>query len=272
MWFFSSENPNNAVTQQRVKLGLQPSSYSSIDVCWLAGDNVTKHKAAPTAESAKACHPFQSHACCAASTVKDVATINADYGPTFRWDRCGKLSQECERFFVQESCFYECDPNAGLFRAFPPGVYDANNSTTNTWQLLNMPIQGDYCDAWYEACKDDLFCSLDEGSFFSCSREASEAPVPATPYTDAELAGIIIGSFALFAFFLLLVIMIYYERQNRPIFGKKSGEKEPLIMKGGMGNNNLAGDGGGNNDPTSLNTIGGIDAEKKSGLEQIVSV
>lgn len=24
----------------------------------------------------------------------------------FQWDRCGPLSQECERFFVQEACFY----------------------------------------------------------------------------------------------------------------------------------------------------------------------
>lgn len=25
---------------------------------------------------------------------------------SFQWDRCGPLSQECERFFVQEACFY----------------------------------------------------------------------------------------------------------------------------------------------------------------------
>ena len=25
---------------------------------------------------------------------------------SFHWDRCGPMSQECERFFVQEACFY----------------------------------------------------------------------------------------------------------------------------------------------------------------------
>src|SRR5262245_19750721 len=107
MWFFSRENPNDATTQRRKAMGLHATGYASTDVCWLAGDNVTKHKAAPTTEYAKACHPFQNHACCQASTVKDVDAMRNAYGSTYRWDRCGKISQECERFFVQEACAYE---------------------------------------------------------------------------------------------------------------------------------------------------------------------
>jgi len=38
------------------------------------------------------------------------------YGAGYEWDRCGKLSQACERFFVQEACLYECDPNIGNYR------------------------------------------------------------------------------------------------------------------------------------------------------------
>ena len=37
----------------------------------------------------------------------------------YHWDRCGPLSPQCERFFVQEACFYECEPAAGLFRRYP---------------------------------------------------------------------------------------------------------------------------------------------------------
>ena len=39
--------------------------------------------------------------------------------PRYHWDRCGPLSPQCERFFVQEACFYECEPAAGLFRRYP---------------------------------------------------------------------------------------------------------------------------------------------------------
>lgn len=41
---------------------------------------------------------------------------DSNYGDEYRWDRCGPLSQACERFFVQEACFYECEPSAGLYR------------------------------------------------------------------------------------------------------------------------------------------------------------
>jgi hypothetical protein len=31
-----------------------------------------------------------------------------------------------------------------------------------------MPIKASYCDAFYEACKNDLFCG--HGNFFECAR------------------------------------------------------------------------------------------------------
>ena len=69
------------------------------------------------------------------------------------WDRCGKLSQACERFFVQEACLYECDPNAGLFRKFNKTIYDKDNEDHNEWQMEGMPIKASYCDSWFDACK-----------------------------------------------------------------------------------------------------------------------
>lgn len=73
------------------------------------------------------CHPWKEYACCNQSTVATVDTINQGYGAEYRceeglggcgdsrptgltripsplprsWDRCGPLSQACERFFVQ---------------------------------------------------------------------------------------------------------------------------------------------------------------------------
>ena len=78
-----------------------------------------------------------------------------------------------ERFFVMEACFYECEPAAGLYRKFPNGTYNASDSTHNEWQMWKMPIQSDFCDGWYDACRDDMFCATNDGDFFSCA-EANE--------------------------------------------------------------------------------------------------
>lgn len=56
--------------------------------------------------------------CCAAETVASARVINEAYGAEYHWDRCGPLSDACEQFFVMEACFYECEPNAGLWRKY----------------------------------------------------------------------------------------------------------------------------------------------------------
>ena len=38
-------------------------------------------------------------------------------------------------------------------------------------ELYKMPIRGEYCDAWFTACRHDLFCAEDNGDYFSCARE-----------------------------------------------------------------------------------------------------
>jgi hypothetical protein len=111
--------------------------------------------------------------------------LKEGYGAEYHWDRCGPISQECERFFVQEACFYECDANAGLYRKYDASIYDpkcdayaadydesfakANNCDHNTWQVHNMPIKASYCDAWFTACSKDKFCAHDGGDYFSCA-------------------------------------------------------------------------------------------------------
>jgi len=112
--------------------------------------------------------------------------LKEGYGDEYLWDRCGPLSPECERFFVQEACFYECDPNAGLYRKWHEAIYEPrcdqyntnydkayaeeNKCDHNTWQMHNMPIKASYCDAWFTACRRDLFCAADGGDYFSCAK------------------------------------------------------------------------------------------------------
>merc|ERR1712070_193791 len=117
------------------------------------------------------CHPWKENACCAHETVMTSQKLKEGYGKEYHWDRCGPLSPECERFFVQESCFYECDPNAGLYRKFHPSVYNESNPDHNEWQMANMPIKASYCDAWFNACRNDKFCASGGGSYFSCAAE-----------------------------------------------------------------------------------------------------
>lgn len=178
MWFFDKQNPNNDVARSLGKL-----AGASHDVCHL--DYYHKDVPGPEPESFTECHPWKESSCCAHGTVETAQKLKEGYGSEYHWDRCGPLSPECERFFVQEACFYECDPNAGLYRKHPKATYDARcdaysaqydkahadkeGCDHNAWQMSNMPIKASYCDAWWTACRKDLFCAADGGDYFSCA-------------------------------------------------------------------------------------------------------
>jgi folate receptor len=170
-----------------------------------AGFNVTNqtcevafyHKVGPpTPEGADftECHPWHANACCHEATVVTPEAINTAYGAGYEWDRCGKLSQACERFFVEEACMYECEASISAFRKYSneekalcqadgvavgatvtkadgstyncvPDAWDPKNSE-NSWEIHQMPIKASYADAFYRACANDQFC--DAGSFWDC--------------------------------------------------------------------------------------------------------
>jgi folate receptor len=179
MWFFDATNPNDALSQQNGHI------TDEHEVCHL--QYFHKDAPGPEPETFTECLPWKDDACCAQSTVMSAQTIKEAYGAEYHWDRCGPLSPECERFFVQEACFYECDPNAGYYRRWDASVYDARcdqyaegydatyaeaqGCDHNTWQMHQMPIKASYCDAWFRACRNDLFCSSDDGDYFSCAAE-----------------------------------------------------------------------------------------------------
>lgn len=181
MWFFDKQNPNNAVAQS---IGLLANGATH-DKCHL--DYYHKDTPGPEPDNFTECHPWKERACCAHGTVVTGQKLKEGYGAEYLWDRCGPLSPECERFFVQEACFYECDPNAGLYRKWHEAVYDprcdAYNAKYdkayaeekkcdhNAWQMHDMPIKASYCDAWWTACRKDLFCAADGGDYFSCAKE-----------------------------------------------------------------------------------------------------
>lgn len=266
MWFFG-ENPNDEVTKLF--------GHTQPDQCHLQ----YWHKDAPGPESDQftECHPWKDNACCSHGTVETYEKLKEGYGAGYHWDRCGPISQECERFFVQEACLYECEPAAGLFRKFPssgaatqqsePTLYDprcdkynelhdeahvnATGCSHNAWELHKMPIKASYCDAWFTACRQDLFCATDGGNFFSCAKEyetldaavlqdqlaaeevkltAAEQQLAAAEVklSDAEAArgtstGLAVAAGVLFASALVLLgYTVQRERAGKPLFARLS--------------------------------------------------
>jgi folate receptor len=236
MWFFTSANPNDGTTQKRIQAGLHPENYDDTDTCYLKTEGTTLHKPRPFAEalSFTECQPFRKNACCEEATVENSSVINNLYGPEYRWDRCGavkRMSSECERFFVQENCFYECDPNPGLFRKYSPQNVTANPDLDDyNWELYKMPIKGDYCDAWYDACRLDYFCG--NGNFFECKKIFSDDPVPVeSGLSGGAIAGIVIGSIVLAATLCFLGVLIRNERMGHPVFQRMSSDDSRPLSK-----------------------------------------
>jgi len=235
-WFFDKTNPNDDIARS---LGMLTGNH---DTCHL--DYFHKDAPSPEPDTFTECHPWKDSACCSHGTVETATKLKEGYGAEYHWDRCGPLSPECERFFVQEACFYECDPNAGLYRKFAPSgtgttgstTYDENNEDHNKWQMHGMPIKASYCDAWFAACRKDLFCASSGGSYFSCAAEyvkvdqnaAILAQLKAAEDKAAEDEGfdekliiiIITAGVVIFALCTCGCVVIMKERAGKPLFGK----------------------------------------------------
>jgi len=257
MWFFDAVNPNDATARS---LGLLGSDH---ETCGL--QYYHKTKPGPEPDTFTECHPWKDNACCAQGTVETYTKLKEGYGAEYHWDRCGPISQECERFFVQEACLYECDPNAGLYRKFNTSVYDercdeyasgydaayakANGCSHNAWQMHDMPIKASYCDAWYDACRKDKFCASDGGDYFSCAAEYKEVDLSAelskqqaatkaleeenkelqgqseTLSTEA-IVGIVIPSAVAVLGLCFSYFLIRQEKMGKPMFGRLMDDQD----------------------------------------------
>jgi len=214
MWWFEAGNPNDKIS---VKLNNTVPSTCELEYFHKAGP--------PTAEadSFTECHPWKESACCYEATVTTPVALNKAYGEGYEWDRCGKMSQACERFFVQEACLYECDVNAGLYRKCTDAqAADETNEACyeNTWEMYKMPIKASYCDAWYDACFDDYFCGGSDGNFFSCaeyySNQKDKKDDDELPEWGIILIAILAG--CLFVGCVFLGYTVYQERKGEPVF------------------------------------------------------
>ncbi|GAX13387.1 folate receptor [Fistulifera solaris] len=194
MWFFDTDNnPNDQVT--RDIFGTEPVEECNVQY-------FHKEVPSPEGDDMGECHPWKQRSCCHSETVGSVEEMKALYGSS--WDRCGTMSEACERFFVFELCFYECEPSVGLFRRFNDSQTD--HPDFNTWQLYQMPMKKSYCDAWFDACKNDFFSE----ERFSTIKEKKEV----------DKLGVSLGVIGAFAFLLCLFssFLVHRERSGKPVF------------------------------------------------------
>ena len=187
--------------------------------------------------------------------------MNAGYGDGYQWDRCGPMSAACERFFVQEACFYECEVNAGLYRRFTDeqhaacsatGVADGATVTLasggsytcvpsawggnaeNKWELFEMPIKASFADAWHRACANDLFCG--GGDFFECAGNyheqlAADALAAESALPVYGIVIIVVVSVLALVCILCVLCMIRKEKKGEPVFTNMDKTPHPTLSK-----------------------------------------
>lgn len=236
MWFFDATNPNNDISRKLGNLGPNE-DHSVCHIRW-------KHKEEPSPEpdTFTECLPWKSESCCHEERVSSVEQILKNEGDAYRWDRCGPLTPECERFFVQQKCFYECEPNTGFYRKYPEDIFNESNPDHKRWKMAGMPIKASYCDAWWQACRHDNFCSADSGNYFTCGNmyKAHDAAKvltiveEETPLETYAMIGVL--SFSIVCCASCMAMLIVREKAGKPVFGrlKESSQSSGTVI-GGMG-------------------------------------
>jgi len=144
--------------------GLVLTAAQECDVCHLH----YYHKEVSSKEvfgaDVKQCREYQSESCCTPKIAKGVSVEGYLYSNGDQTYACPAVSAKCQAFFIEEACFYHCDKNLGKWRKHED-CSDAKPND-NAWQIAKMPIKASYCDAWYDACKDDTICADESKSYF----------------------------------------------------------------------------------------------------------
>ncbi|XP_019639047.1 PREDICTED: uncharacterized protein LOC109481009 [Branchiostoma belcheri] len=107
-----------------------------------------KHKDAPSPEEGLGvCRDYSDSSCCTADIPWQLSVTPIVEVDGFRWDNCGTLSKRCQDFMVNVECFYRCSPSLPTWAAAHPSA------------VRGVPVCGQFCDDWMDACRDDLTCA-----------------------------------------------------------------------------------------------------------------
>ena len=116
------------------------------------------------------CSPWAERSCCTSKTAQSIQRDGVLTLYNMKWNHCGRnLSRTCRDWFMKDTCFYECSPNLGPFL-----VVDKRSKITRKERVLNVPLCASDCDAWFEACKDDLTCSDNWGKNWKWTKQGNQ--------------------------------------------------------------------------------------------------
>ncbi|GAB1602882.1 folate receptor gamma-like, partial [Argonauta hians] len=110
------------------------------------------HKVTPGPEGSlyKQCSLWKKNSCCQGNVTEKVHE-----GTLYKFNlhHCKRLSKHCYQHFVQDTCFYQCTPNAG------PWIHKESNMTIRKERYFDVPLCESTCQRWWDSCKDDETCS-----------------------------------------------------------------------------------------------------------------
>ena len=124
------------------------------------------------------CGSYYSSSCCTMSYVKAVAAGPDQIYAGWSFNQCGKImSSKCRAYMEAQECSYGCDPRLSQ------RYYNLYNAPAN---FTSIPVCASYCDAWFDACADDVTCSYNWGTWPTIGTGSSLYICNTTP-TDASI-------------------------------------------------------------------------------------
>ncbi|XP_035268310.1 riboflavin-binding protein-like [Anguilla anguilla] len=135
-------------------------------------------KSFPSQETAmKECHLYSDASCCFANFTEELVSPVTKVENT-KWDVCQQLSDRCETYMKRVECFYQCSPQAAHWM-----------NPSYTAGFLNVPICVNFCDSWYDACKDDLTCAKNWLTDFKWDNDGNHCQHDCVPYSKMYTDG-----------------------------------------------------------------------------------
>jgi len=123
------------------------------------------------------CGSYYSSSCCTMSYVKAVAAGPDQIYAGWSFNHCGKtMSSKCRAYMEAQECSYGCDLRLSQ------RYYNLYNAPAN---FTSIPVCASYCDAWFDACADDVTCSYNWGTWPTIGTGSSLYICNTTP-TDAS--------------------------------------------------------------------------------------
>ena len=122
---------------------MPPTNEATGNICHL--QYLHEPHATPIDLTGTQCSAWSDNSCCSAATAAamdyDVADEDTGLydGHGLGISQCGIPSRACQKWFIAESCLYECDVNAGRYRHH---VGDAAcEEDNNKWQMSGFPLK-----------------------------------------------------------------------------------------------------------------------------------